>query len=222
MTEARLRVTLPESTLIGDLSRSFPAATVSILTALPDDAAACACLQVETRKPDAVLTAVETHDHTTECSLIQQSDRKATIQIETTRPLVVQSIAKQAGLPIELPLQISDGEATVDITGTHNRVSEFSSQLTAHGIDFQIEYIRERLHTEQLLSAKQHELLETAVEMGYYDTPRNCTLTELAAAVGIAKSTCSEIIHRAEETVIKDFIDEGSLPGQADTQPPIS
>jgi Predicted DNA binding protein len=174
------------------------------------------------KKQDAVLTAVETHSQTITCSLIQQSDRKATIQIETTQPLFVQSVAKQAGLPIELPLQANDGEATVNITGTHSRVSEFSSQLAADNVDFQIRYIRERLHTEQLLSSKQYELVQTAVELGYYDTPRNCTLTELAAKVDIAKSTCSEILHRAEESIIKDFIGDISPAEQAETQPAIS
>lgn len=46
-----------------------------------------------------------------------------------------------------------------------------------------------------------------AVEAGYYDTPRTCTLTELADEVGLAKSTCSEILHRAEEIIVKEFIE---------------
>ena len=56
----------------------------------------------------------------------------------------------------------------------------------------------------------------TAVDHGYYDTPRACSLTELAEEVGIAKSTCSETLHRAEETMIKQFMEDLPTPIQAD------
>ncbi|WP_396890915.1 helix-turn-helix domain-containing protein [Natronomonas sp.] len=50
-------------------------------------------------------------------------------------------------------------------------------------------------------------MLSTVADRGYYDTPRRCTQEDLADALGIAKSTCSETLHRAEEWVIKRFID---------------
>ncbi len=60
--------------------------------------------------------------------------------------------------------------------------------------------------------------MRTAVEEGYYDTARTCSLTELAGEVGIAKSTCSETLHRAEETVIKQFIEDLPTPIESDTR----
>jgi hypothetical protein len=46
---------------------------------------------------------------------------------------------------------------------------------------------------------------DEAIDRGYYDTPRQTTLVELADDVGIAKSTCSEILHRVEERVMKEY-----------------
>lgn len=60
-------------------------------------------------------------------------------------------------------------------------------------------------------------LLREAVERGYYDTPRRVTLVELAEELDIAKSTCSEILHRVEEQVLKRF-----LKGDCEHQPDIS
>jgi predicted DNA binding protein len=59
-----------------------------------------------------------------------------------------------------------------------------------------------------LLTDQQRRLLVTAVELGYYDTPRECTLTELAEKVDLAKSTASVTLHRAEERVVKEFVAE--------------
>jgi predicted DNA binding protein len=64
------------------------------------------------------------------------------------------------------------------------------------------------VETPELLTDQQRRLLVTAVEEGYYDTPRECTLTELAEAVDLAKSTASVTLHRAEERVIKEFAAE--------------
>jgi len=63
-----------------------------------------------------------------------------------------------------------------------------------------------------LLTETQTELVETAIEQGYYDTPRTCSLTDLGREVDIAKSTASETLHRAEEKIIKQFVGEETTP----------
>jgi len=63
-----------------------------------------------------------------------------------------------------------------------------------------------------LLTDRQRELLLAAVDAGYYDTPRECSLTDLATELDMAKSTVSETLHRAEGTIIEEFVadlDEG-------------
>ncbi|WP_231185036.1 helix-turn-helix domain-containing protein [Haladaptatus sp. DYF46] len=36
------------------------------------------------------------------------------------------------------------------------------------------------------------------MEKGYYDTPRRCSLTELAGELDVSKSTLSVVLHRAK------------------------
>lgn len=218
MTEARLVVTLPEGIWIGDVSRSFPNATFSVLSAVPDEAAAFALMRVTAPDLGELLGGIAAHEQVVERSVIQRSDGEATIQIETTSPPLLQLAAQGSGLPIEFPVEIHNGEATVDATGPRERISELGTQLDNFGLEFRIEYIQQRLHTSQLLTEKQRQLVQTAVEKGYYDTPRDCTLTELAAEVGLAKSTCSETLHRAEEAIIKHFINDLPTPMEAETR----
>lgn len=56
-----------------------------------------------------------------------------------------------------------------------------------------------------LLTDRQWRVVIEAVTRGYYDSPRECSLTELAATLGINKSTASDILHRAEG-LIKEFV----------------
>jgi predicted DNA-binding protein YlxM (UPF0122 family) len=218
VTQAQLLITLPEGIWIGDVSREHPAATFEVLSAVPDAEAAFALLSVTAPQIDRLLSVIESHDHITDLSVLQQTEGEATIQIETMSPPLLQSAAQRSGMPIEFPVTISNGEATVDATGSHDRLSELGTQLQNIGLEFHVEYIQERLHTSQLLSEKQQQLVRAAVDHGYYDTPRTCSLTELAEDVGIAKSTCSETLHRAEETMIKQFMEDLPTPIESDTR----
>lgn len=94
------------------------------------------------------------------------------------------------------------------MTASHEHLSELGEQLRAFGLRFDVEYVHERVEAERLLSKRQREVLLAAVERGYYDTPRGCSLTELAEELGVAKSTCSETLHRVEEVVVKRFVRE--------------
>jgi predicted DNA binding protein len=207
MPQARLRVDLPDGPWIADASRKHPETVFEILTALPEEGQGFGLLRVRSRSIDSVLEAIRDHETIEEMSIIQRTGEAATIQIVTTRPMILLA-AKRAGIPIEMPVEIQDGTATVDVSAAHDRLSELGEQFSAMGIDFEIEYIQQRIDADQLLTERQRELLALAVAEGYYDTPRQCTLTELAEKIDLAKSTCSETLHRAEGIIVKKFVEE--------------
>jgi len=212
MPQARLRVDLPDGPWIADVSRNHPDAIFEVLTALPEEGQGFGLLRIRSKAIDDVLEGIREHETIEEVSVIQRTEGAATIQIVTTRPMILLA-AKRSGIPIEMPVEIQEGTAIVDVSAGHDRLSELGEQFSAMGIGFEIEYIQQRLHPDQLLTDRQRELLRRAAAMGYYDTPRECTLTELAEEIGLAKSTCSETLHRAEEVVMKKFIEE-LLPGE--------
>lgn len=216
MTQARLVVDMPEGPWVADVSRQHPEATFQVIAALPGDGPGFALVWITAPDVGDVLDAMDDHPAVTDMSVMQQTDHEATVQFETSAPMLLIA-AKRSGIPIEMPVEIQDGEATIDVTGAHDRLSELGRQFTELGLDFQVEYIQERLQPSQLLTEKQQDLLLRAVEAGYYDTPRECSLTELADEVGLAKSTASETLHRAEEVVVKQFVEE--LPPQIDAEP---
>ncbi|WP_226041486.1 helix-turn-helix domain-containing protein [Natrinema sp. DC36] len=210
MAHATLTLTMPESIWIQQISTDFPESTFRVLAAVPGSDTGFALVRIAGAETPAVVEAMEEHPQITELSLAQWSDDEATVHFETTAPLLLFS-SRESGMPIELPIEIQDGEATIDVTGSRERLAELAEQLEHFGLQYRIDHVRERLHESQLLSDRQLEVIVAAVEAGYYDTPRRCSLTELAGHLEIAKSTCSETIHRAEEAIIKRFVDD--IPG---------
>ena len=207
MPQARLLVDLPDGPWIADVSREFPDAGFRVLTAVPGESAGFALVRVSARDVDAVLSAMNSHDALASVSVMAREDGVATVRIETDAPLLLLA-AKRSGLPIEMPLDIEDGVAEVEVTGEHERVAEMGRRLSDLGLEFEVERVRQRVNPARLLTDRQRELLLAAVDLGYYDVPRRATLTEVAEHVGIAKSTCSETLQRVERTVVREFVDD--------------
>lgn len=205
MPRAELSVTLPETTWIGRLSREFPAATFRVLAALPAENHGVGLVEIDAADPQAAVDAIAAADGVTVAESIRANDRQVLVQFETAQPLLLLSL-RAAGVPLSLPMTIRDGTATLEATAAQDRLSELGDQLRAIGLPFEVESIRGSVDAEALLTDRQRELLVAASEQGYYDTPRRCSLTELAESVGIAKSTASETLHRAEAAVIERFV----------------
>lgn len=207
MAQATLTITMPEQVWIQQLSTAHPEATFRVLAAVPGSETGFALVRIAGPEVPAILEAMRDHAQITELTVAQWSENEATVHFETTAPLLLFS-SQESGMPIELPVEINDGEATIEVTGSRDRLAELAEQLEHFGLQYRIENVRERLHESQLLSERQLEVVAAAVEEGYYDTPRRCSLTELADHLGIAKSTCSETLHRAEEAIIKRFVED--------------
>jgi len=206
MPQANLTITIPEGIWIGDVTRSHPEAQFRILAALADGDAGVGLAEISGTDWESVLADVRADETVTECETLQQYEDTVLVQFETTIPLLLFPV-QDSGVPLTMPFTIQDGQAEWEITAPQHRLSELGTQLEEFGIPFTVNEISQHVEPEQLLTDRQLDLLERAIESGYYDTPRGCSLTELAEAVDLAKSTCSETLHRAEEKIVKQFLE---------------
>ncbi|MFC7211890.1 helix-turn-helix domain-containing protein [Natronoarchaeum sp. GCM10025321] len=207
MAQARLHVNLPEGPWVSAVSREFPDAQFQVVTTTPGDGAGFALVQVTADDIDSVLDAIEAHETIAELSVMALEDGVATVQVEAHAPLLMNA-AQQAGVPIEMPVKIENGIARVDVTGAHDRVADFGELLRTVGAEFDVEYVQQRMNPGESLTERQREVLFEAVERGYYDVPRTCTLTEVAEHLDIAKSTCSEVLQRVQRTIVREYVDD--------------
>lgn len=208
MVHATLTLSIPRRIWIGALSRDHPESRIRVLSAFPKGEEAGVGL-VEIDGPDVprVVRAIDEEETVTDLAVLGRQDEEAIVQFETTDPLLLFPIVG-SGIPLELPFDIREGQARWELTASQDRLSELGEQLDALGISVTVEQLRQHVEPEQMLTERQTALVSAAIERGYYDTPRECTLTELADAMDLAKSTCSETLHRAEETIVKGFFED--------------
>ena len=83
-------------------------------------------------------------------------------------------------------------------------IPKFLQSLHDRGIDYKIADIA-KMSTSRALTSKQERLLKSALELGYYEYPKRISTEELSKTIGLAPSTVSEILRRAEKRIISGY-----------------
>jgi len=205
MTKAEIRIDIPDGRWIQEVSTNFSDASFRVLSVMTDGKTGVGTLEVKDEDVESVLEDIETKTDILSFDILYMDDKTAVAQFEINIPTIYFA-AKESGAPPNTPFEIHDGEVRMRITAPRDRISDFVGKLEERNIGFNVSYMKD-VDFKDTLTEKQRVLIDKGVEMGYYDTPRRCSLTELAEECGIAKSTCSDTLHRAEENIMKEFVD---------------
>ena len=93
-------------------------------------------------------------------------------------------------------------------------VDRFFDNCRSHGIPFEIH----RLYTERdavgaanpQLTDDQREALTAAVNCGYFEVPRQCTLAGLSDRLGISDSAVSQRLRRGTKVLVERYVDDSA------------
>lgn len=98
---------------------------------------------------------------------------------------------------------------SIDQAGSQEQLSDMFADMKAAGFDISLEKLRDyRVQETHLdtLTDRQHEVLEVAYELGYYDVPRGSSTAEVAAELGVDGSTVAEHLQRAEHNLLETLL----------------
>jgi predicted DNA binding protein len=110
-----------------------------------------------------------------------------------------------------------DGRPAVTVVGADEALTELVDALRERagvGVDV-LEvgtYDRRYGAVTGGLTDRQFEAVETATGMGYYAVPREASLSDVASALGVAESTASELLRRAESRLMPRLVDTAASP----------
>ncbi|SEW29018.1 helix-turn-helix domain-containing protein [Halobacterium jilantaiense] len=113
-----------------------------------------------------------------------------------------------ASLLVVPPVVYTDeGDAVFEVVGEPDHLRGLLSELPAR-VDTTVERVGEydrRRGPAVPLTDRQREVVAAAVDLGYYDVPRAATLADVAAEVGVASSTVSDHLRKAESVVMSEL-----------------
>jgi predicted DNA binding protein len=208
MIRARFRMALAPDLWVQDVSTSFPDATLRLLTGVPRGDRALELGEVRAANAPTVTDAIRTHPDVFDYDELYADAERAIGQYEADERSLYEFLW-ESSLPPEFPIVVEDGEMTFDVTATRPGFEAFGDALDATGRRYELLSVVHTDRRESLLTDRQRECLATAHAGGYFDVPKRCTLAELAADLGVDKSTASETIRRATERVVGQFLAAG-------------
>ncbi len=107
-------------------------------------------------------------------------------------------------------------EWTVAFTG-REALTELLEKLKAAKVDVNILRLTSIADVDSLTS-RQRNIVEVALEEGYFDYPRRISLRNLAKRVGVSASTVSEVLRRAEKKILSAYSRPGAVEGMPKEQ----
>lgn len=209
MPSARVRFQLPGGP--SSVSAAYPDVEFRILATRPTADGLQVVLEARTAETDVVLGHLDKAQWLPTYHVLHRD--KQTLLIEyalESLPSVYRAILSSGHL-LQFPLTLRNGWLISDMITSHEQLSKLKGAFENEGVSYEIDSIVQSTNSTDLLTDRQRQLLTEAVERGYYDTPRECTLTELATAIGVNKSAASGIRHRAEGRIIKTFLGYPSM-----------
>ena len=205
MTPTRFTLTVPENTWIGDVSRVYPEATIQLLDAVPGTETDLSFASIVTSNVDPVLETMAVHEAVDDVTVHHRTENRSVVQFESSRPLLLLA-ARRAGFALAPPVQVSDGTAVTTAFGVEDQIDELGRRWGDREIDYEVEQSGHPQRFAPQLTDTQRAVLLAAFEHGYYEQPRDCTLTELSSVLGCAKSTTSETLRSAEAKLVDRFV----------------
>lgn len=119
---------------------------------------------------------------------------------------------RELDLVVETPIRFNaDGSFRVTYLGTDAAFRELvRGGEEGMPIAFEVvetgEYEPDEGSFTRVLTTRQREVLEAAVEAGYYSVPREATLDDVAAVVGIAPTTVGDHLRKVEQRVFEALV----------------
>jgi hypothetical protein len=117
---------------------------------------------------------------------------------------------RSSDLIVEMPIESEpDGATVVTLVG---EADAFAGAFDPIPAEVSVEVVETGEYdpgVRQLfgrLTARQREVLETAVRAGYYEDPRGATQDELAEALGVSAATVGEHLRKIESRVFSGFV----------------
>jgi predicted DNA binding protein len=118
----------------------------------------------------------------------------------------IRTARARPGLVVRKPIVYRDGEMLFRVVGDAERLQD-ALEHAPTGMDVRVDEIdtlRDGPGDPPAgLSERQREAVAVALDLGYYDRPREATHADVAAALGCAPSTATEHLQKAESKLVR-------------------
>lgn len=201
-----LRATLQirSNDTLTNLSDSHPESEFTILGAWPREDDLRVLIEASPTTLLSLETTISNLPTITGLEIRYVSDESVLFEANTPTP-PAHGAMDESGIVPTFPLSLKNGWITGDIHANQKQFGAFRDELEEAGIEYRLIRLSGEGTNQGGLTERQQEVVSLALQQGYYDVPRTCSLTELAELLDVNKSVVSRILQRAESRIITEY-----------------
>lgn len=199
---ARIKIKFPDALWISDIFRKFPDIKMEILNFLPYDlekSIGNSIIEIIYHDVNSLINEIKNHASVFEFSVIEQEDNRIKINVKTKDPYLLYGVIKH-GILVDFPVKVRDGNAYWRLISTRDRIDKLLTLFEHKNIAFTLLRIGKapyNLDDERArLSLEESNVLNKAIELGFFEVPRNISLESLANELGKSKSALSVMLRK--------------------------
>ena len=200
VNQLRIEVRLPEGHWSGDVSRKRPEAVLRIEETMPLGRGR----GVAKISSSSGIT-VELNAHPGIDEVRELGSNRYEVDIAPKGGGYIKEI-RDVGVIPQSPFEVRDGWVDWTIECSADKSRELVQLLREGGTPYRV--VSTRSTGSRMLTPKQRLIFDSALNEGYWDTPRRITLSDLANLLGLSKSTLSVHLHKIEGIVLNVFAEE--------------
>lgn len=200
MLEVQIRTKLPEKCALSSLKEVVNNCIVKIEGFARKDDTVRSLLRVKAKKIEDLLSNLPP-----QCELAITSERDAKILLREHSCFVALPILESGCIITSVEIK-KDHVIWQTICNDEDFLS-LIEKLESAKVEFEITY-KGRPEGKSEITFREEEVLRFALEKGYFDFPKKIRLEEIAEHFGIAGSTVSEILRRAQKKILEKYFKE--------------
>ena len=196
----RIEVRLPDGHWAGEATRENPSSVLQIIETMPLSKGR-GTAQIST--DELLLNQLDNLPGVENVNLLGKN--KATVTIASGGGGFIKAL-RVVGVVPRTPFEVIDGWADWTIECSSSQVKQLIGQIKTDEIPMRLKSTRS--NNEKLLTIRQSQIFELAKRKGYWNIPREISITQLAELTGSSKSTISVMLHAIESKIVDTFYEE--------------
>ena len=200
VNQLRIEVRLPEGHWSGDVSRQRPEAVLRIEETMPLGRG-----RGTAKISSSSELTEELNAHNGVDEVRDLGSNRYEVDIAPKGGGYIREI-REVGVIPQSPFEVRDGWVDWTIECSAEKSRELVQLLREREVPYRV--VSTRTTGSRMLTPKQRLIFDSALNEGYWDTPRRITLSDLAELLGLSKSTISVHLHKIEGVVLNSFAEE--------------
>lgn len=199
---ARIRIKFPEQLWISEISKKYTDVKIDILNFLPYDfekSVGNAIIEIIHYKIEQIIEEIKNHPSIFEFSILEREENRVKFNVKTKDPYLLYGVIK-CGVLINFPVRVREGYGVWKIISTRKRIDDLLTLFEEKDINFSLLRIGNSPYNldddKNKLSFQESEILNKAINLGFFEVPRKISLEELANQLGKSKSTLSVMLRK--------------------------